>query len=164
MQCKSKTRHGSRCKARALVDEDNCAFHRHPGLAAELGSKGGRGRAVYSVDVLKQFDAPRTAADLRDLLAQSIVEIRGGKLDPKLANSISYLGMGFLRALETSDLESRLVALERHYQKTYQAKSESEIEPANNIYAALFAKTQSEQLEKDNETAGSPEAAREIEV
>jgi len=55
---------------------------------------------------------PRTAADLRDLLAQSIIEIRAGKLDPKLANSISYLGTGFLRALEVSDLETRLLALE----------------------------------------------------
>jgi hypothetical protein len=46
------------------------------------------------------------------LLAQSIVEIRTGKLDPKLANSISYLGAGFLRATEVSDLETRLLALE----------------------------------------------------
>ena len=29
-----------------------------------------------------------------------------------MANSISYLGTGFLRALEVSDLESRLQALE----------------------------------------------------
>jgi hypothetical protein len=45
-------------------------------------------------------------------VAQSIIEIRTGKLDPKLANSISYLGAGFLRAIEASDLESRLAALE----------------------------------------------------
>jgi len=53
---------------------------------------------------LKDYAAPTSAADLRDLLAQSIVEIRMGKLDPKLANSISYLGAGFLRALELADL------------------------------------------------------------
>jgi hypothetical protein len=67
---------------------------------------------VYSPDALKEFTAPRSAADLRDLLAQSIIEIRTGKLDPKLANSISYLGAGFLRTLEVSDLEARLLALE----------------------------------------------------
>jgi hypothetical protein len=50
---------------------------------------------------------------LRDLLAHLIVEIRSGKLDPKLANSISYLGAGFLRALEVSGLEKRLEALEQ---------------------------------------------------
>jgi hypothetical protein len=65
---------------------------------------------------LLEFAPPRSAADLRDLLAQSIIEIRTGKLDPKLANSISYLGTGFLRALEVSDLEARLLALENRTQ------------------------------------------------
>jgi hypothetical protein len=84
----------------------------HSGRAAELGSKGGRRRVINSPDGLKDFAPPRTAADLRDLIAQSIIEIRTGKLDPKMANSISYLGTGFLRALEVSDLETRLRALE----------------------------------------------------
>jgi len=84
----------------------------HSGRAATLGSKGGRRRTVYCPEALKEFAPPRNAAELRDLLAQSIVEIRNGNLDPKLANSISYLGTGFLRALEVSDLESRLAALE----------------------------------------------------
>jgi hypothetical protein len=56
--------------------------------------------------------APRNAGQLRDLLAQSIVELRNGVLDPRVANSISYLGAGFLRALEISDLENRVASLE----------------------------------------------------
>ncbi len=79
---------------------------------AEIGSKGGRRRAVYSAGDLKDFAAPKTAADLRDLLAESIVEIRAGKLDPRVANALGYLGASYLRALEVSDLESRLDALE----------------------------------------------------
>jgi hypothetical protein len=35
-----------------------------------------------------------------------------GKLDPRLANSIAYLGTCFLRGLEVADLDSRLKALE----------------------------------------------------
>jgi hypothetical protein len=112
MQCQKKKRDGAQCRARARSGHKYCALHAEPGKAAELGSKGGRRRAVYSPDALKEFTAPRSAADLRDLLAQSIIEIRTGKLDPKLANSISYLGAGFLRALEVSDLEARLLALE----------------------------------------------------
>src|ERR1700693_1233592 len=112
MKCQKKKRDGNRCRASALSGQKYCALHAEPGKAAELGSKGGRRRAVYSPDGLQEFTAPRSAADLRDLLAQSIIEIRSGKLDPKLANSISYLGTGFLRALEVSDLEARLVALE----------------------------------------------------
>ena len=56
--------------------------------------------------------APKTATDLRELLAESIIEIRAGKLDPRVANALGYLGASYLRALEVSDVESRLDALE----------------------------------------------------
>ena len=80
-----------------------------------MGARGGRRRAIYNPEGLEPFTAPKNASDLRDVLAWSIVEIRGGKLDPKLANSISYLGAGFLKALEFSDLEARLTALEKRH-------------------------------------------------
>ncbi|MFZ0321592.1 MAG: hypothetical protein WAL56_20880 [Candidatus Sulfotelmatobacter sp.] len=64
------------------------------------------------VEDLRQFEAPKTAADLRDLLAESIVEIRAGKLDPKIANALGYIGVSYLRALEVSDVQERLAALE----------------------------------------------------
>jgi hypothetical protein len=110
MKCRAKNKAGKPCRAPAVGSTNYCVMH--SGRAAELGSKGGRRRAAYSPDGLKEFSAPKSAADLRDLLAQSIIEIRIGKLDPKLANSISYLGSGFLRAIEVSDLESRVAALE----------------------------------------------------
>ena len=110
-QCKATTSSGEPCKAKPHK-EGLCFFHSDPKKAAELGRKGGRRRAVYSPDSLREFTAPKSAADLRDVLAQSIIEIRTGQLDPKLANSISYLGAGFLRALEVSDLETRLQTLE----------------------------------------------------
>jgi hypothetical protein len=113
VQCKKKKRDGVQCRASALSGQRFCALHSEPGKAAELGSKGGRRRTVYSPDRLKEFRAPKNAADLQDLLAHSIIEIRNGALDPRLANSISYLGSGFLRALEVSSLEKRLEALER---------------------------------------------------
>jgi hypothetical protein len=137
------------------VGEDHCAFHRYPGRAAELGSKGGRGRSVYSTDVLKQFDAPKTAADLHDLLALSIIEIRAGKLDPKLANSISYLGAGFLRALEISDLETRIAVLERQQEAAMEAESKPDPEPANNVYTELFKRIPYPELERPNATTES---------
>ena len=78
-----------------------------------LGRRGGRRRTIYRPDGLAEFPAPKSAADLQDLLAHAIIEIRNGTLDPKLANSISYLGAGFLRALEVSSLEKRLEVLEQ---------------------------------------------------
>ena len=112
MQCKCKKRDGKRCQAPALTGQTRCAMHAEPGRAAELGSKGGHRRAVFSPDHLRDFAAPKTAADLRDLLAESIIEIRAGKLDPRVANALGYLGASYLRALEVSDVESRLDALE----------------------------------------------------
>ncbi len=111
MQCDHKKRDGKRCGARALKNETHCSLHAEPGRAAALGSKGGRRRAYRPGD-LREFAAPKTAADLRDLLAESMIEIRGGKLDPRVANALGYLGASYLRALEASDVESRLGALE----------------------------------------------------
>ena len=111
MQCEHKKRDGKRCGARALTGQKRCAIHAHPGRAAELGSKGGRRRAMYSATDLREF-APKTAADLRDLLAESIIEIRSGKLDPKIANALGYIGTNYLRAVEVSDVQERLNALE----------------------------------------------------
>jgi hypothetical protein len=38
---------------------------------------------MYSPTYLKEFAPPKTAADLRDLLAESIIEIRLGKMESK---------------------------------------------------------------------------------
>jgi hypothetical protein len=114
MQCQKKKRDGKQCRARALSDKEHCALHAEPGRAKELGSKGGRRRTVYRPDALKEFAAPKTAADVGDLLAESIIEIRAGKLDPKVANALGYLGTSLLRALEVADVERRLDLLEGH--------------------------------------------------
>jgi hypothetical protein len=110
MKCQEKNRSGEVCRAAVVSGTKRCIMH--SGRAAELGRKGGQRRSIYNPANLREFDPPSTAADLRDLLAQSIVEVRAGMLDPKLANSISYLGTGFMKALEVSDTERRLAALE----------------------------------------------------
>lgn len=121
MQCKHKKRDGERCGAHALIGQARCAMHAQPGRAAELGSKGGRRRALYSASDLREFAAPQTASDLRDLLAESIIEIRAGKLDPRVANALGYLGTSYLRALEVSDVEARLAALEANQRSAERA-------------------------------------------
>jgi len=112
IRCQKTKRDGNTCKASALIGKKYCALHSDDGRAAELGSKGGRRRSVYKPGDLREFTAPKTASDLRDLLAESIVEIRAGKLDPRVGNALGYLGASYLRALEVSEIESRLDALE----------------------------------------------------
>jgi hypothetical protein len=103
MKCHAKNRAGRPCAAPVVRGTKLCVMH--SGRAAELGSKGGRRRAVLSPDNLKELPVPETAAELRDMLAQSIVEVRAGKVDPKVANSISYMAASFLRAVEADGLK-----------------------------------------------------------
>jgi hypothetical protein len=112
MQCQKMKPDDKQCRAPALAGKKHCSLHAEPGRAKELGSKGGRRRTLRPPDGLRDFAAPKNAADLRDLLAESIIEIRAGKLDPRVANALGYLGASYLRALEVSDVEARLDALE----------------------------------------------------
>jgi hypothetical protein len=113
MRCQKTKRDGSQCKANALTRKKYCALHSDVGRAAELGSRGGRRRTVFSPDKLKMFPAPKSAGDARDLLAQSIVELRAGQLDPRIATSICCLVTEFLKCLELCTIEDVIEPLER---------------------------------------------------
>jgi len=115
MRCKKTKRDGKRCGARALTGNKFCALHAEPGKAAELGSRGGRRRAVSNDaenDPLPPGELPQTAEGVRDLLAEAISQVRRRKLDTKVGNALAYVASSLLRAIELSDLESRLRALE----------------------------------------------------
>lgn len=111
-RCIAKARSGERCQSAPMRGKKKCMFHTG-NYASTLGSKGGHRRAIFSPEGLMPFDAPQSAADLQALLGQSIVEVRGGKLDTKVANAIACLATGFFRAIEVSDLEARVAALEK---------------------------------------------------
>lgn len=87
--------------------------------------------------------APKSAEDIRDLLAQTIVDTREGKLDRKRANAISYLSAGYLRALEVVDLEARLEALERQ-QRAVARREKDATRNAADIPVQLDGKSKTE--------------------
>src|SRR5216684_3850228 len=105
MRCQRKKRNGKQCGARALSGQKYCALHADPGKAAELGSKGGRRRAVTSPGQTEMpppssVEPPKTADQLRDLLAEVVAHVRMGKLEIKTANALAYTGTALLRAIE----------------------------------------------------------------
>jgi hypothetical protein len=110
LHCRATTKGGQPCSAPPLSGMDRCIMH--SGRAAELGSKGGRRRAVFNPTNLEPFRAPQSAGDLMRLVAATIVEVRAAKIDPRSANSIAYLGASFLKAVELVDLDARLKVLE----------------------------------------------------
>ena len=111
-RCVATARSGEPCKSPPLRGKKKCRFHLYPEAAREMGARGGRRRAIYNPEGLEPFAAPKSASDLMLLLAQTIVEVRSGRLDPKVANSIAYLAGGLSSALELVDYGARLDALE----------------------------------------------------
>jgi len=50
------------------------------------------------------------------MMAETMAEVRAGKMDPKLGSTIGYLGMALLRAFEVADLEERLEKMEQRHE------------------------------------------------
>jgi hypothetical protein len=83
-----------------------------PGAAERYGRKGGMRRTVYSPDGLTPFAAPTSARDQAAILAQLEVETHQGKIDPKVASTISTLANAYLGALELIEFGEKLKELE----------------------------------------------------
>ena len=47
------------------------------------------------------------------MLAETMADIRAGRMDPKLGSTLGYLGIALLRAFEVADFEQRLEQLEQ---------------------------------------------------
>jgi two-component sensor histidine kinase len=109
-RCSAKNRNGKRCGAWALVGKVECSLHLDPERAAQMGSKHGSRTVLHSGTVL--MEPPKTAG-VRDVLANTMSQVHSRKMDVRIANSLAYISTTLLRALEVSDLERRLEALER---------------------------------------------------
>ena len=93
-----------------------------PKRAAELGRKGGaRNRKVYDSDV-RNVSVPESAGDVKRMLAETMAEIRAGRMNPKLGSTLGYLGTALLRAFEVAEFEQRLEQLEQRNELEEQAE------------------------------------------
>jgi hypothetical protein len=52
------------------------------------------------------------ARDVVRLLAETANQVRRGEIDPKVANSVGYLGSLLMKAIHETEIESRLAKLE----------------------------------------------------
>jgi general stress protein YciG len=131
-KCKAKTKAGRPCAAPAVRGGNYCALHADPERAAQLGRKGGtKNRKVYDGDV-RNVSVPESAGDVQRMLAESMAELRAGKMDPKLGSTLGYLGTSLLRAFEVADLEQRLERLEHRDDIEKQAEQTGENEARDN--------------------------------
>jgi hypothetical protein len=63
--------------------------------------------------LLREFQPPATAQEIRVFLSHVLVEVRSGQLPEKAGNALAQIAGVLLRALNDSDFESRLAAVER---------------------------------------------------
>lgn len=115
--CRAKTKAGEPCKAPA-AEGGLCAFHSDPKRAAQLGKLGGckNRRYVGAVEVVP-VRPPQTANEVKDLLANTLAGVYGGRLEPRIGSVVAYVSAALLKAVETTDLEQRVNALEQMYKK-----------------------------------------------
>ncbi len=74
------------------------------------GSSGAKTAATRPQDVP---DVPlETVQDVVALLADTINQVRKGQIDPRISNAVGYLAAIMLKAMEQSDIDKRLAAME----------------------------------------------------
>lgn len=112
--CSATTKSGRHpCQAAAVHGTRFCALHADPARAAELGRMGGlKNRHYVDIDPVT-IAPPTTPEDVKNLLAQAIVDVRAKRLDPRTASTLTYMSGVLLKAFESTDLERRLALLEQ---------------------------------------------------
>jgi hypothetical protein len=130
-RCKSLAKSGKRCRA-AATKGGLCFFHANPNKASELGRIGGRSKR-YSIgenaDPLPSLDS---AVAVRDTVARLITDVYAGKLHPRIAAGLAPLMNLQLRAIETADLEQRMVRIEKLLAKS-EGGAEAEAAPEDTL-------------------------------
>lgn len=108
---------GKRCQAAATAG-GLCFFHANPNKASELGRIGGRSKrdaVSESMDPLPTLD---NVIAVRDTVARLIADVYAGRINPRTAAGLAPLMNLQLRAIETTDLERRLAAVEKMQAET----------------------------------------------
>lgn len=102
------------CRAPTMAGAPFCFFH-DPSKAkerAEARRAGGRATAAAVLPADTPDHPIRTTADIVNLLAETINQVRRGEIDTRIANTVGYLAGICLKAFEQGEIEQRLAALE----------------------------------------------------
>jgi hypothetical protein len=116
MQCTEIKADGSPCRATALPGKEFCTFHDPDTKARRDAGRRAGGRARAQRAAVLPADTPdATLANMGDVaafLGVTINQVRRGELDPKVGNCLGVLCGHLAKAIEGSDHERRLAALE----------------------------------------------------
>jgi hypothetical protein len=117
VRCEAKNKSGKPCGGFAIHGSKRCCMHT-AGNAQRFGTKGGHRRALFDKDALEPVAIPKDARELLSLTMRTLIEVRGQKVDTKVANCLFYGVGAALNCLQHSDLEERMAAMEARYEAT----------------------------------------------
>jgi hypothetical protein len=111
-QCAHVKASGELCGGFAIVGSRYCFAH-DPAQAEKREEARRRGGEAGRIAPLTESDvALRSIGDVLGLMELTINDVRAGRVDVKVANAVGYLANIAIRAIEGSELEVRLDALE----------------------------------------------------
>jgi hypothetical protein len=113
MQCQYLKPNSEQCQANAMLEALYCFSHNPETQEAKKMAviKGGK--------ALKKNYDPLPPIELTDsksvvtLLTTTISQVRAGKIDLRVANCVGFLASHLIKALELSDLENRVMEIEK---------------------------------------------------
>jgi len=115
-RCRQIKPDGSPCRANAVHNSQFCFFH-DPNSSAERDAarrNGGIERSKKAA--VLPADTPdrklSTAADVTELLVETINQVRRGDIEPRICNTVGYLATVLLQAREKDETAQRLARLE----------------------------------------------------
>jgi hypothetical protein len=122
-ECKGITKQGRPCHA-AATQGGLCFFHANPNKAAELGRIGGRRNSHHlGASTAEPPQDLKSAKGVLDAGARLIEDVYSGKLSPRVASCLGPLLNMQMRAIQTTEIETRLVRLEESMAQNQQGLS-----------------------------------------
>ena len=110
--CAHVKTNGEPCRGYAVAGSRYCFAH-DPAQADKRDDARRRGGTAGTIPPLEASDIRVSPlGDVLALVELTINDVRAGRVDVKIANSVGYLANIAMKAIEQSDLEARLDALE----------------------------------------------------
>ena len=103
---------GKPCGGFAVAGSAACFAHAPEQAAKRDEARRRGGRAGRGATLAESNVAIRSLSDIVGLVEATINDVRAGRVDVRIANSVAVLSNVAIRAIERSDLEQRLTALE----------------------------------------------------
>ena len=124
MQCSQQKKDGQQCQSQAMRSGRFCWLHDPtvpPETKRKAQSRGGRNNAVKAQSPLPTLQEATPRAVI-SMLVSTINEVRTGQIDIRIANCLGFLSGHLTRIYETSELEERLIKLEKDVTERLSAK------------------------------------------